>query len=338
MRKLLSLLLALCAFAPLAMAQAQHGTMRFVGKSSFSVATVKVETECDTVKYLAAGQTSADITLPAMTYQMGTRTMTIPSFVIHGATFTMDMATMTAKFDNQTFSETVTDGGEEKLITGTSLVAEFKHNNFNSFVLTATFTYGSMPMPITYTIDGYYVKAYTDKMSVSIDKDYSVSSVTYDVRTYLDGETEKMDVAVPAYDLPDATIGALTSGAYTIRGLVFDASKGGYWRDYSGDGLTMHFHTARIDADYPLSATDANNILVTVDGRNITIVNKYKPGSMPFLITTTFPGENNEAGVNTVKATVGDNGDAMYNLSGQRVNASAAKGIMIKGGKKYVVK
>ncbi len=335
MKKIFTLFLALVASVTTLMAQGQHGAMRFAGKSAFQVATVIVPVESDTVVYQAASQSTANITIPAMSYQMGQKTETIPSFVIHDVTFTMDMSTMTATFDEQTFSETITVDGEEKAITGEKLVGAYRHDNFNTFVLSITFMYGNMPMPVTYTIEAYYIKTYTDKLEVMIDKQYTVENVSYDVRTYPEGDATLIDVEVPTFDLPDATIGALTSGGYTVKGLAFDESKGGYYRDYSGDGLSLHFHTATIDGDYPLSNPDANNMLVTFSDKKIKIVNNFKPGAMPFLITTTFPGEGGEAGIKDVKANSINSEMPVYNLAGQRVS-SQAKGIVIIGGRKYI--
>lgn len=341
MKKIFTLFLALVASVTTLMAQGQHGAMRFAGKSAFQVATVIVPVESDTVVYQAASQSTANITIPAMSYQMGQKTETIPSFVIHDVTFTMDMSTMTATFDEQTFSETITVDGEEKAITGEKLVGAYRHDSFNTFVLSITFMYGNMPMPVTYTIEAYYIKTYTDKLEVMIDKKYTVENVSYDVRTYPEGDATliddatRIDVEVPTFDLPDATIGALTSGGYTVKGLAFDESKGGYYRDYSGDGLSLHFHTATIDGDYPLSNPDANNMLVTFSDKKIKIVNNFKPGAMPFLITTTFPGEGGETGIKDVKTNTVDSNLPVYNLAGQRVS-SQAKGIVIIGGRKYI--
>ena len=81
-----------------------------------------------------------------------------------------------------------------------------------------------------------------------------------------------------------------------------------------------------------LSAADANNILVVFEGKNIKIVNAFKPGAMPFLITSTFP-EVDVAAIETINAERrADN--AVYNLNGQRV-ASSHKGLVIKNGKKF---
>ena len=56
---------------------------------------------------------------------------------------------------------------------------------------------------------------------------------------------------------------------------------------------------------------------------------------MPFLITSTFP-ELTEAAIYTVvKEKRADN--AVYNLNGQRVG-NGHKGLVIKNGKKYLIK
>ena len=96
MKKIFTLFLALAASVLTSVAQGQHGAMRFAGKSAFSVATVTVPVESDTIIYEPASQSTANITIPAMSYQMGQKTETIPSFVIHDVTFSMDMSTMTA--------------------------------------------------------------------------------------------------------------------------------------------------------------------------------------------------------------------------------------------------
>ena len=170
-----------------------------------------------------------------------------------------------------------------------------------------------------------------------------MESVTYNVRTYLDGETTKVDVEVPTFDMKGTTIGDLTSGGYTVKGLVMDETQGGYYRDYHEDGLAMHFKAAGMDSDYSLSAASANNILVVFEGKNIKIVNAFKPGAMPFLITTTFP-EQTETAIDEIGR--GTRNEAVYNLSGQRVTSSMVngqwsmpkKGLVIKNGKKYLIK
>ena len=324
MKKIFTLLFALAAFVSNSMAQ--HGAMKFAGKSSFSVLTATVNVESDTIVYAGS-----DFTIPSMTYNMGGHEATIPSFTIKETTYEGGYAGVT--WNEQDFTTTATDG---KTVTGKLLSGTFTHNGgIYNVKLKIQFKYGQMPHDITYEIDGYYVKSWTNSMHVYIDRDYSVESVTYNVRTYLDGETTKVDVEVPTFDMIGTTIGDLTSGGYTVKGLVMDSDKGGYYRDYHEDGLTMHFKAAGMDADYPLSAANANNILVVFEGKNISIVNAFKPGAMPFLITTTFP-EPTQAAIENVNTTkVADN--VVYNLNGQRVS-NGHKGLVIKNGKKYIVR
>jgi hypothetical protein len=56
---------------------------------------------------------------------------------------------------------------------------------------------------------------------------------------------------------------------------------------------------------------------------------------MPFLITTTFP-EEDAAGIGVALKERGQGTDGLlFNLSGQRM-VNPSKGIVIKGGKKYI--
>ena len=324
MKKIFTLLFALAAFVSNSMAQ--HGAMKFAGKASFSVMTATVNVESDTIVYAGS-----DFIIPSMTYNMSGHEATIPSFTIKGTTFEGGYAGVT--WNEQDFTTTTAD---EKTITGKILSGTFTHNGgIYNVKLKILFKYGQMPHDITYEIDGFYVKAWTDKLHVLIDKDYSVENVTYNVRTYLDGETTKVDVEVPTFDMKGTTIGDLTSGGYTVKGLLMDETQGGYYRDYHEDGLTMHFKAAGMDAEYPLSAANANNILVVFEGKSIKIVNAFKPGAMPFLITSTFP-ELTEAAIETVM-TEKNTDDAVYNLNGQRVG-NGHKGLVIKNGKKYLIK
>ena len=108
------------------------------------------DNESDVVFMQVNGATDADITLPEMAYTA--MNMTLPSFTIHGATFTYDMETRSVVFGDQTFSETIVVDGVEKAITGSSLTASYSHAD-NTLSLTARFSYGSMPMEITYIIE-----------------------------------------------------------------------------------------------------------------------------------------------------------------------------------------
>ena len=153
MRKIFTLFVV-SFFTLIASAQGHHAAaaMKFVGKANFSVSGVNVPVESDTILYAGS-----DFTIPSMTYNMSGHDMTIPSFVITNTTFTGGYAGVT--WEDQTFTATTADS---TTVNGSSLVGSFTHNSgIYNVKLTITFTYGKMPMPITYTIDGYYVKAYS---------------------------------------------------------------------------------------------------------------------------------------------------------------------------------
>lgn len=332
MKKIFTLFLLTTAMLS-AMAQGGHAPMKFSGKATIEVSGSTVATlESDTVKYAGA-----DVTLPEMRYG----NFVIPSFTIHGTQFSMDMSTMTVTFPEQQFQESITVDGVEKTIIGTSLTGSYAHDAYNTFTLKVSFMYGAMPMPLTYSITAYYIKDYTDKLDVSIGGmfNYSADNVTYSVRTYPENGNTLLDVTVPSYELEGTPLGNLTIGSYTVKGLAMNDQQGGYYRDYVGDGLTMHFKSVKdgqtgMDGDYVMNEME-NNILVVYEGRNIKVTNAFHPGKMPFQIVSTFPG-NKETAVETVK--VAEQKDApAYNLAGQRTGAGY-KGIVIKGGKKYFLR
>ena len=338
MKKISTLLLAFGI--AMGVSAQQHGAMRFAGVANFSVAGVSVNVNSDTVVYAGTTGTQADITIPQMKYSMGGRDMTIASFTIHNASFSMDMATMTAAFGSQDYNETITVDGAEKAIKGT-LEASYQHDAFNTFTLTTTFTYGAMQMPITYVIKAYYIKEFTNSIDVTVGGQfrYSNERVTYNVRTYPENEVTKLDVEVPSYSLTNTMMGDLAIGGYTVRGLVYDETKGGYYRNYINDGLTMYFkaeQNGRVSMEdiYPLNA-GTQDIFLVYEGRQAIISNAFKPGAMPFSITSAFPGTSS-AGISQLRSA-NNASAAVFNIAGQRVS-NGAKGLLIKDGKKYLVK
>lgn len=340
MKKIL-LSMLMVASATSIMAQ-NHGAMQFAGNANFYVSimgnpTGNTEVESDTVVFAMNNASSGKITLPKMIYSAS---MTIPSFTIDSVGFSFDYSTMTTTFTDQTFSTTAEVDGEEKQITGSSITGTFQHTN-NVLDITVTFTYGVIPFPLTYHITGYYVKSYTDNLDVVVGgsfKYFANEQVTYKVRTYVENDSTKLDVEVPQYVLENTVMGNLTIGSYTVRGLVYDDTKGGYYRDYAAnDTLTMYFSNgASLNGDYKFTE---GNLLVTLDGHNVqNIVNTFKPGAMPFPIVSTFPGTfaTKITEVKESEPAVKNNG-AAYNLAGQRVPANT-KGIVIINGKKYLNK
>lgn len=148
MKKIFTLIVALVATLS-AMAQGMHGPLNFVGKLDIEVQGNVVYSSTDS-KVVYSG---SDIILPEVPYASN---MTMPSFAIHNVTFNFDKTTMAVVFPKQNISETITVNGVEKSIAGT-IEGSYSHTT-NKMLLTVVFTYGSMPMPLTYTIDADYQK------------------------------------------------------------------------------------------------------------------------------------------------------------------------------------
>ena len=217
----------------------------------------------------------------------------------------------------------------------------------NSLMLTVVFQYGKMPLPMTYTVKGYYVKAVSNPITVTVGGQftYNNDNVTYELRRYKDGKTDKLDVTVPSYSLANTVMGDLTLGSYTVKGLVYDEAQGGYYRDYKNDGLLFHFTAVKngkttMDKDYEFAADEDNNILVKYEGSNVSsIVNTFQVGTMPFGIVSVFSGATTSInGVTTTPShDFNTTSSQQYNLAGQRVDNNY-KGIVIVNGKKYLRK
>lgn len=338
MKRIFTLLFAVLT-ATTIMAQ-MHGPMKFVGASKMSVSTMNIDNPSDTILFAMNGMESGNITLPAM---KGMKT--IPSFTISGAKFTLG-ENHVVTFADQTFSTKVKVDGAEKNITGTSLSGTYNMAD-NSLSLTVVFQYGKMPMSMTYSVKGYYVKAVSNPITVTVGGQftYNNDNVTYELRRYKDGKTDKLDVTVPSYTLANTIMGDLTLGSYTVKGLVYDEAQGGYYRDYKNDGLKFHFTAVQggkttMDKDYDFATDKDNNILVKYEGNNVnSIVNTFQVGTMPFGIVSVFSGATTS--INNITTTPSHNlnttSSQQYNLAGQRVDNNY-KGIVIVNGKKYLRK
>ena len=314
-----------------------HGALTFAGASTMSVLTQNIENASDTVKFEMASMSAGNITLPAMKGMA-----TIPSFTIKNVAFSMGENHVITMAD-QAFTSKVTVDGVEKDITGSSISGTYNMAD-NSLTLKAVFQYGAMPFPMTYNIKSYYVKAVTSAITVNVGGmfPYANEGVTYNVRKYMDGDVQKVDVEVPTYTLDNTLMGNLTLGTYTVKGLTYDEEKGGFYRDYKNDGLSFHFMAEKdgnktMDGEYEFNTAKDNNILVKYNGSKITdIVNTFQMGAMPFSIVTSF--NSAATGISSVKNDVQKKNDGkMYNLNGQVVSESY-KGVVIVNGKKYFKK
>lgn len=338
MKRIFTLLFAVLT-ATTIMAQ-MHGPMKFVGASNMKVSTMNIDNPSDTILFAMNGMESGNITLPAMKGMQ-----TIPSFTISGAKFTLG-ENHVVTFADQTFSTKVKVDGAEKNITGSSLSGTYNMAD-NSLSLTVVFQYGKMPMSMTYSVKGYYVKAVSNPITVTVGGQftYNNDNVTYELRRYKDGKTDKLDVTVPSYTLANTIMGNLTLGSYTVKGLVYDEAQGGYYRDYKNDGLKFHFTAVQggkttMDKDYDFATDKDNNILVKYEGNNVSsIVNTFQVGTMPFGIVSVFSGATTS--INDITTTpshdLNTTSSQQYNLAGQRVDNNY-KGIVIVNGKKYLRK
>lgn len=333
MKKIFTLIFA-TLMAGNIMAQ-MHGALRFAGASSIKVSTTNSENKSDTVKFEMASMSTGNITLPAMKGMA-----TIPSFTIENVAFTMG-DNHVISFADQTFASKVTVDGNEKTITGSSLSGTYNMAD-NSLTLKAVFKYGTMPFAMTYNIKAYYVKTVSSPITVNVGGafNYANKNVSYDVRKYIDGDVQKLDVKISTYTLENTVMGNLTLGTYTVKGLTYDESMGGFYRDYKDDGLKFHFTAENggkktMDGDYSFNNAKDNNILVKYNGNNITdIVNTFQMGAMPFAIVSKF--DTQSTGITSIKNNRTNDGK-MYNLQGQEVS-EGYKGIVIVNGKKYLKK
>jgi len=159
MKNFLLTILMIVISVPAMLAQS-HGAMKFAGPSTFGVAAMNAwqDNESDTILFLMNSASDADITIPAMFYKA--MNLTIPSFTIHGAQFSMDYTTRNATFAEQTFEEIAVVEGEEKQIKGTSFSAFYNHAE-KVFELQTVISYGKMPFPVTYSIKAAYVSPET---------------------------------------------------------------------------------------------------------------------------------------------------------------------------------
>lgn len=177
-------------------------------------------------------------------------------------------------------------------------------------------------------------------ITVSVGEQFTfpAPNVGYNITEHkTDGTITSIDVEAPEYSISGTPIGNLKVGSYTIKGLTYDAEKGGYYRDYAKDGITVHFESTTMNGDYPLENGD-NNILVTYNakGEVANIVNTFKMGNMPYQVTTNFTSKAASA-LPTIVAPEAQGDGKTYDLSGRQVGDDA-KGIVISNGKKYIKK
>lgn len=114
------------------------------------------------------------------------------------------------------------------------------------------------------------------------------ADITCTVTANADGT---VNLHIPEYVLPGTVMGDLTLGAHTISNIAWEETDGCFFRDYSSDGLSMHFTavsngTASMDKDY--SFNPGSNVRLSLQDGKIEITDSFKLGAMPFPLVATF--------------------------------------------------
>lgn len=313
--------------------------MRFVGDATVGAMGTSIEQKKDTM-IVELGNTAdgmvGKITFPDMVFSPK---MTIKSFIVDGVSVTgrPEPTGMYFEFNEDEFSTTtIGTDGQEKQVSG-KLRAQYYHT-LSRFAVTVEFTYGKAPHTMTCSCEGAsYLKSTSMPLTVNVSNtDYTpTANVEYQTRKYVEGEVEKQDVVFPAYSLAGTPMGDgdMEVGSYTVCGLVYDETLGGYFKDYSKDGLTVHLKTypekgKALDGDYSLAA-EGMTLFVQYEGNDVVYVeNNFIPGSMPFLILATS-GEKQVTEVKAVEAEGAKSEAKPY----KRIENG--KIVIVKDGKKY---
>lgn len=144
-----------------------------------------------------------------------------------------------------------------------------------------------------------------------------------------------INVAIPGYTLSDTPVGKIVIGEYTVSNIAYDESKGAYYRDYTKDGITMDFTMVGKKKNYEITKT--GDITMKIEGSKLTVTNNLCPGKMPVGdVAETFEGTASASGISATTAESGKTATT-YNMSGMTVSPDT-RGIVIRGGKKYVNK
>jgi hypothetical protein len=133
----------------------------------------------------------------------------------------------------------------------------------------------------------------TNNVSVGGTYNYSAENVVQTVTVNTDGT---VSLTVSEYSLTGTVMGDLTLGSYTIQNIPFNQQKGGFYKEYADETLSVHFKAVKdgsttFDNDYIFNNnTTTTSILIKPTETGISIVNDFSIGSMPFPITATMEG------------------------------------------------
>ena len=121
---------------------------------------------------------------------------------------------------------------------------------------------------------------------------FTSATVEYKVTANEDGS---INVTASEEKYTGVTVaGNLTLGTYTVKNLAYDKATNSFSRDYSEDGIKVHFKATggmmERDENYEFGETSKMTVTLAEDG-TLTITNNYKVGRMPFPISATYTGK-----------------------------------------------
>ncbi|MBQ6965540.1 MAG: hypothetical protein IJP82_07625 [Bacteroidaceae bacterium] len=139
-------------------------------------------------------------------------------------------------------------------------------------------------------IDPVFPGAHTGINTVTVYGQDLSTTITYVITTNNDGT---INLTSPEYSLEVPMMhGSLTLGEYTIKNIAYDEEKGGFYRQYGNDGLTVHFTMGQSDTDYGFS--EDSYVLIEDTDNGIQVTNEFKLGNMPHSILSIFKSGTTE--------------------------------------------
>lgn len=147
--------------------------------------------------------------------------------------------------------------------------------------------YGTAPAIVK--VKGSYLGKTQLKVGSSFGP-FTSATVSYGITTNEDGT---INVTASEEKYTGVTMmGNLTLGTYTVKNLAYDESSKSFVRDYSNDGIKVHFkaESMSIDKDYSFKAPCKMVVTVGENGM-VTITNNYSLEHMPFPISAVYTGE-----------------------------------------------
>jgi hypothetical protein len=127
---------------------------------------------------------------------------------------------------------------------------------------------------------------YTGKDSINVGGTmpyYADAAADYVITA---NEDSTINITLPEESISNTAVGNLEIGSFTISNIAWDSNAQAFVRNYSKDGIKLHFKSTsmRMDSDYALDS-DKCEIKVKNNGNGtVTITNTYQMGRMPFPI------------------------------------------------------